>query len=578
MKTFEDEVRSVIESNTNPPYNKAQALRLYVEQSVLDDRVSEDMDTYRVALEATGGTFGGVEPVSRFHEAFHAPIDAAYAAAVVGLQTDTFLERVRENTGLQNVGLLALDNPNGSVKRDTWTSSFRDIISALDYPQQVGEPSDITQPDILPGGQVHIPDPILRAAIADELGKSINVPITLDEMKRLKRLDVPNRGIRDLTGLQFATNLSDLDVNRNQISDISPVRHLTNLTALVLHHTSVSDLSPVAGLINLRHLDLGDANVSDLSPVARLINLEFLYFPGNPISDLSPTSGLINLKRLWFWDANISDLSPIAGLVNLRRLWCQNNHVSDLSPIAGLVNLRRLWCQNNHVSDLSPIAGLTNLEDLHFTGNEVTDIAPLADLINLVIFNSWGNRFSDLSPLARLTNLQRIDICGARLEEATLAPLAGLTNLKELYLAGNGISDISGIARLTGLTRLGLHGNNISDISPVVGLNNLKWLNLHGNKNFGHIAACGINKFDMAGPTHQQNLRPFTSGWFPRKPKFLNIFLQSGVPDGWTENRRTLVVGVSAKHKAEFRHRFTGGSQRRGRDRTENRYPWGDRR
>ena len=116
MKTFEDEVRAVIESNPNPPYNKAQALRLYVEQSDMDARVSEDMETYRVALEATGGTFSGVEPVSRFHEAFHAPVDAAYAAAVVGLQTEAFLERVRENTGLQNVGLLALDNPNGSVK------------------------------------------------------------------------------------------------------------------------------------------------------------------------------------------------------------------------------------------------------------------------------------------------------------------------------------------------------------------------------------------------------------------------------------------------------------------------------
>ena len=54
MKTFEDEVRAVIQSNPNPPYNKAQALRLYVEQSVMDARVSEDMETYRVALEATG--------------------------------------------------------------------------------------------------------------------------------------------------------------------------------------------------------------------------------------------------------------------------------------------------------------------------------------------------------------------------------------------------------------------------------------------------------------------------------------------------------------------------------------------
>ena len=100
MKTFEDQVRSVIESNTNPPYNKAQALRLYVKKSKLDARVGDDMERYREALEATGGAIGGVEPISRFHEAFQGPVDAGYAAAVVGLETETFLERIRENTGL----------------------------------------------------------------------------------------------------------------------------------------------------------------------------------------------------------------------------------------------------------------------------------------------------------------------------------------------------------------------------------------------------------------------------------------------------------------------------------------------
>ena len=107
MKTFEDQMRSVIESNPNPPYNKAQALRLYVEKSDMDARVSGDMERYREALVETGGAIGGVEPISRFHEAFQGPVDAAYAAAVVGLETEIFLEKVRENTGLQNVGLLA---------------------------------------------------------------------------------------------------------------------------------------------------------------------------------------------------------------------------------------------------------------------------------------------------------------------------------------------------------------------------------------------------------------------------------------------------------------------------------------
>ena len=436
MKTFEDEVRSVIESNPNPPYNRAQALRLYVEQSEMDALVGKDMVNYRAALAATGGVFGGVEPVSRFHEAFQGPVDAAYAAAVVGLETETFLERVRENTGLQNVGLLALDNENGSVKRDTWTSSFRDVISALDYPQSVGETPDITQPDVIPGRHVQFPDPNLRTAVAEALGKSPNAPITMEEMGGLKELDMRRSDIRDLTGIQFATNLSRLFLWDNQISDLSPLAGLTELRELWTDGNPLSDISPVRGLANLTHLEISSNQVSDISPVRGLTNLIHLEFNATLVSDLSPVKGLISLIHLEFDDTPVVDLSPVKGLINLDRL--------------------------------------------EFSQTEVTDMSPLAGMVNLKIIIVWGTPISDLSPLAGLTGLERLDICGAVLSD--LSPLAGLAGLKELYLANNGISDISSIAGLTGLTRLSLKGNDISDISPLAGLTNLKWLSVYGNK------------------------------------------------------------------------------------------------
>ena len=438
MKTFEDEVRSVIESNPNPSYNKAHALRLYVEKSEMDTLVEEDMNRYRKALEATGGEIGGVEPVLRFHEAFHGPVDAAYAAAVVGLQTETFLERVRENTGLQNVGLLALDNANGSVKRDTWTSSFRDIISALDYPDRVGEPPIITQPDVLPGGQVHFPDPNLRAAIAEELGKSINAPITAEEMGTLSELVAINRGIQDLTGLQFATNLRWLDVRENQFSDLSPLAGLIKLQTLRLDDNAVSDLSPVKGLKELTDLEFNRNRVSDLSPVAGLNKLELLAIKQNITFD-----------------------------------------VSDLSPLTGLINLKHLYFSGTNLSVLSFVAGLTNLEYIGFDDDSISDILPLAGSTNLKGIRTWGNPISDLSPLAGLTKLERVDICGAELSD--LSPLAGLTGLKELYLVDNGITDISPIASLTGLNRLNISLNHISNISALAGLTNLKWVAVDNN-------------------------------------------------------------------------------------------------
>ena len=495
MKTFEDHVRAAIESNPSPPYNKAQALRLYVEQSVMDARVREDMETYKVALEATGGTFGGVEPVSRFHEAFHAPVDAAYAAAVVGLETDTLLERIRENTGLQNVGLLALDNVNGSVKRDTWTSSFRDIISALDYPQQVGEPPVITQPDVLPGGQVHIPDPNLRALIAEALGKSSNAPITVEEMNGLRRIaDAYSRGIRDLTGLQYAINLSRLVIENDQVSDISPI----------------------AGLINLKELS----------------------FENNPVSDLSPVRGLINLTWLEFDRTKVSDLSPVRGLINLTSLEFHDTLASDLSPVRDLTSLTRLELSRAGVSDLSPIAGLINLEILGFTGNQISDISALKGLTNLKVISTWGNPFSDLSPLAGLTNMEKLDICGARLQNASLAPLAGLTSLKELYLVGNGISDVSPLARLTGLNRLNLAGNHISDVSALAGLTNLKWMGIDHNdiSDFSPLAKLRANtKIDW-----QRNPGFPTGG-----PKIEGPWLWAFIPDVRLDSGVDLLAEVS---------------------------------
>ena len=425
MKTLEDQVRSVIESNANPPYDKAQALRLYVEKSDMDARVGDDMERYRGALEETGGALGGVEPISRFHEAFHGPVDAAYAAAVVGLETESFLAKVRENAGLQSAGLLVLDG--GQIKRDTWTSSFQDVIYALDYPQQVGEPPVVTQPDVIPGGQVHIPDPNLRAAIAEALDKSPNAPITVEDMEGLTFLSkIEGQGIRDLTGLQFATNLSSIRIEGSK----------------------VSDLSPIAGLTQLKALDIDSIDspsvIHDAKQLSRLVNLTFLALHG--VEDLTPLAGLPKLEQLFVSHSNIRDLSPLAGLVNLELIHMGGIRISDLSPLAGLTKLRHLYLPGGDISDLTPLAGLTGLEELYLFGNDVADI----------------------SLLARLTDLKRLDL--SRNDLSDVSPLAGLTNLKWLSVADNDISDVTPLARLINLQWLGVYKNEISDISPLDGL------------------------------------------------------------------------------------------------------------
>ena len=404
MKTFEDQVRSVIESNATPAYDKAQALRLYVEQSEMDVRLGEDMNRYRVALTKTGGTVDDIEPISRFHEVFQGPVDVAYAAAVVGLETEAFLEKIRENIGLQNIGLLVLDSENGSMKRDTWTSSFPDILFALDFPKLVDKPPVITEPDRLPGAVVQIPDPNLRAAIAETLGKNPNALITVKEMERLEELEARDKDIQDLTGMQFAKNLGFLALDRNQISDLSPIARLINLRVLLIQENLLSDISPVRGLTNLTNISIDDMPVSDLSPLAGLINLKKIHAAGNSISDLSPIVGLPKLEILYIPGSEISDLTPLASFTGLTILNLGSNKIpiSDISPLAGLTNLGWLILGNNEISDISPLASLTGLTRLDLRHNNISDLSPLAGLTNLKWLEVSRNNISDLSPLEGL--------------------------------------------------------------------------------------------------------------------------------------------------------------------------------
>ena len=479
MQTFTDEVRPVIKQNANPPYNKGRALQLYTETATMNALVSEDTDRYRQALEATGGVLGGIEPVQRFYEAFWRPLDVGSAAAAVGLETQDFLKRIRQNVFLKNLGLLVLEN--GTMKRDAWTAHFREVVSALDFPQKSAQTPVDPQTERIPGASVSIPDPNLRAAIAEALGKTPNVPITSEEMSTLKRLEAKVMEIQDLQGLQLATNLSRLDLFKNNISDVSPLAGLTKLEWLGLGVNNISDVSSLAGLTELWWLSLSSNNISDVLPLAGLTKLRILWLLYNNISDLSPLSGLTELRDLSIrgHENNISDLSPLAGLTKLEELDLDGNNISDLSPLAELTKLGKLHLDDNNISDVSPLAGLTQLRTLYIGSNNISDVSPLSGLTQLEWLLLNGNNISDVSPLAGLTQLESLQLNDTNISDVSL--LAGLTELRYLILGGNNISDVSPLSGLTQLRILALNGNNISDVSPLAGLTQLEKLWLSGN-------------------------------------------------------------------------------------------------
>ena len=256
---------------------------------------------------------------------------------------------------------------------------------------------------------VNIPDDGLRSSLRVELevslGKDPDSPITAADMLTLTEFDPLYPGIQDLTGLEFAKNLTFLRLPSSELSTLTPLAGLTNLTELMIVGNELSDLRPLAGLTNLTELMIVGNELSDLTPLAGLTNLTKLtiFAPGGELSDLTPLAGLTNLTELNVSGSRkLSDVSPLAGLRNLTKLDIRSNAISDVMPLAGLTNLTVLYLAYNAISDVSPLAGLTNLTQLDLGRNEISDVSPLAGLTNLNTLSLQTNWISDFSPIAGL--------------------------------------------------------------------------------------------------------------------------------------------------------------------------------
>ncbi len=314
----------------------------------------------------------------------------------------------------------------------------------------VGTEHTVTFSDVAEDG-VHIPDPILRAAIGAALDVTPGDPISVEEMATLTHFRAKDwtegASIGLLTGLEFATNLTELRLGNNSITDISPLSGLTNLTTLNLETNSVTDISPLSGLTNLTNLHLTGNHITDISFLSDLTGLTVLRLEYNRITDISPLSGLTDLTELRLSGNNITDISPLSGLTNLTRLELPSG-ITDVPVIVRILSrlphLTSLGLSNSNIEDVSAL------------------IPVLSDLTDLRVLNLFGTGMTDLSPLA------------------------GLTHLTTLYLGNNSVSDITPLAELTNLTSLNLWGNNISDVSPLLentglGSGGWSWVNVQEN-------------------------------------------------------------------------------------------------
>ena len=112
-----------------------------------------------------------------------------------------------------------------------------------------------------------MPDPALRKVIREALELPENTPLEKYHLQRLTELIAHGKGINDLTGLEFATNLRALVLRHNYITDLSPLADLQHLQKVDILNNRIwiEDFSPVLGLKNL--VDFRHDRICKIAPL-----------------------------------------------------------------------------------------------------------------------------------------------------------------------------------------------------------------------------------------------------------------------------------------------------------------------
>lgn len=184
------------------------------------------------------------------------------------------------------------------------------------------------------------------AWIKNEDGTVSLTPENLAAIEKVTSLDVSEKNLSDLSGIEYFVNLISLDCKKNNLTSLD-VSNLTKLTALTCNDNQLTSL-----------------NVSSLT------NLSNLYCQYNQLTtlDVSQNTALSNLNCS---NNQLSELN-VAKNPKLQTLSCANNQLTALD-IEKNTSLSTLYCNNNQLAELS-VSKNTMLTKLYCYANRMSEL------------------------------------------------------------------------------------------------------------------------------------------------------------------------------------------------------------
>ncbi len=326
---------------------------------------------------------------------------------------------------------------------------------------------------------VSFPDANLEAVIREAIGKP-NGTIMQSDLDGMIAIDARSRGISNIEGIQYCTDLTWIRLESNQISNISPLAGLTNLTTLTLGENRITDVSALSGMKNMTYLGMNNNQISDISALSNLTNMTVLGLVSNQISNISVLSNMTKMTALYLESNQITDISALSRMTKLTDFRINNNQISNISALSGLTDIDTLLLHENRISDISALSGMKNITFLNLNSNQISDISALSNLTNLTVLALVSNQISNISVLSNMTKMTALYLESNQITD--ISALSRMTNLTDFRINNNQISNISALSGMKDIDTLLLHENQISNISALSGMKSMTYLNISDNQ------------------------------------------------------------------------------------------------
>lgn len=239
---------------------------------------------------------------------------------------------------------------------------------------------------------VNIPDPAFKSYLNGLIGQPSTSDITEAQMDTITAITINGGSVSDITGIDYAHNLTSVRIANTQVTDFSLLASLPKLTNISLAGSSItsSSIPNLNNLQNLTSLSISPASLDNsvLTKINKIPNLTFLDLDSNySLTDIMPLQSLPNLVTLFVQFCGIHDYRGIENFPKLNNLSAYGQNVGRTVLINSNIKSSALNYNEtaqtifvpftlmtdrtvNFNGDLIPFSTSTSSSNTYFTLNE----------------------------------------------------------------------------------------------------------------------------------------------------------------------------------------------------------------